>query len=114
MTEHGNEPWSPLSADEWHTLPTNDHSTIFSRDEVRRALEILLVPSDEIPTVLAEVYGGEPDGSTFFYGDLLSALSRVSPSAAERVQSLLTETPAEADARMAAFRETYSVDRNEP
>lgn len=89
--------------------PWTDHSTIFSRDEVRRALELLQVPPEEIPTVLGELYTADAEcpSSTFFYGDLLTALSLVSPSAAERAQSLSSETAAEADARMAAFRKTY-------
>ncbi len=110
MTEHHQEePWSELGPDDWRAVPKTDHSTIFTQDEVRRALEILQVPEEEIPTVLDEFYADEPDGSgsTFFYGDLLTALAFVSPSAAERVQSLLSETPSEAAERMAAFRETY-------
>jgi hypothetical protein len=109
MNDQQKQPWSELSPDEWHAVPRVDHSTIFSRDEVRRALELLRVPSEEIPAVLDELYAdaaGDP-GSTFFYGDLLTALSLVSPSAAERAQSLSSETPAEADARMEAFRKTY-------
>ena len=109
MTDHQEEPWSKLSADEWRAVPKTDHSTIFSRDEVRRALEILRVPPEEISTVLEDLYADQAggSGSTFFYGDLLTALFLVSPSAAERAQSLSSETPAEAEARMAAFRKAY-------
>ena len=109
MTEHPEEAWSELSPNEWRALPKTDHSTIFSREEVRRALELLQVPSGEIPTVLDEFYADQEDGpgSTFFYGDLLTALSLVSPSAADRAQSLSSETPAEAEARIAAFRKKY-------
>lgn len=109
MTEQPEEAWSELSREEWRAVPRTDHSTTFSREEVHRALEILRVPSEEIPTVLDELYADQEDGpgSTFFYGDLLTALSLVSASAAERVQSLSSETPAEAEARMTAFRKTY-------
>jgi hypothetical protein len=109
MTDEQKQPWSELSPDEGRAVRRTDHSTIFSRDEVRRALEILLMPSEEIPTVLDELYADEAEGagSTFFYGDLLTALSLVSPSAAERAQSLSSETPAETDERMVAFRKTY-------
>ncbi len=112
MTEHEEQPWSELSPNEWRAVPRSDHSTSFSRDEVRRALEILRVPPEEIPAVLDELYADEAEGpgSAFFYGDLLTALSLVSPSAAERAQSLSGETPAEADARMAAFRKVYLGD----
>jgi hypothetical protein len=100
--------WSPLTAEQWRTVEKSDHRSLFSREEVESALT-MFVPAEEIPAVLDELYAETPDepGSIFFFGDLLTALSLLSPSAADRASSLLNESPAEASARIAEFRQRW-------
>lgn len=96
--------WSSLTPEQWSAVGKNDHASLFTRDEVRRALA-LLAPPGEVETILEQVYAeDEEPGTIFFYGDLLSALSLTSASAADRVRALLHETEAEAEARLAQFR----------
>jgi hypothetical protein len=78
--------WTPLTPEQWKELPNAGHTSLFTRDEVEAALKTL-APAGEIAGILNELYDGAP-GTTFFYGELLTALSRLSPSAAERVRSL--------------------------
>lgn len=93
----GTEPvsWVPLTAEEWKNLPNADHTSVFSRDEVEAALR-LLAPADEAAAMAGELYSGDQPGTIFFYGDLLSALSTLSDSAAERVRSLSVSPDADA------------------
>lgn len=100
--------WRPLTAEQWSAVEKSDHRSLFSREEVESALA-KFVPAEEIPAVLEELYAEAPDepGSIFFFGDLLTALSLLSPSAADRASSLLNESPAEASARIAEFRQRW-------
>lgn len=99
--------WSNLTPEQWSAVERNDHASLFTRDEVRRALA-LLAPPEDVDTILEQIYAeeGEP-GAIFFYGDLLTALSLLSESAAERVRALLHETDAQSEARIARFRESH-------
>lgn len=107
MTDHNPVAWGNLTPEEWRVVQKADHASLFDREEVRNALRFL-VPEEEIAVILDEVYAeaAEP-GSTFFYGDLLTALSLTSASAAERVRTVLNETDAEEKARIAEFRRAY-------
>lgn len=109
MSERNEEAaWSPLTAEQWAAVGKSDHRSLFSRDEVESALA-MFVPLEEIPPILDELYVDAPEepGSIFFFGDLLTALSLLSPSTADRANSLLNETPAEASARIAEFRRRW-------
>ena len=99
--------WSNLTPEQWSAVERNDHASLFTQDEVRRAVTVLAPPED-VDTILEQIYAeeGEP-GAVFFYGDLLTALSLLSESAAERVRARLHETEAEAEARIAKFRESH-------
>jgi hypothetical protein len=91
MNERESVSWTPLTAEQWNSVPNADHTTLFSRDEVFAALQQFL-PVDEATTIVDEVYSAEREpGSVFFYGELLTALSTLSESAAERVRSVVAD-----------------------
>jgi hypothetical protein len=83
--------WTPLTAEQREAVPNADHTSLFSRDEVMAALQQLVSASDAT-RIADELYRGERDPDVFFYGELLTALSRVSESAAERVRALMPGT----------------------
>jgi hypothetical protein len=99
--------WTPLTAEQWKSVPNADHTSVFTREEVFEALR-LLVPANEASTIADELYQEDRDAGVFFFGDLLSALSTLSESAAERVRGLLSETAPEAAERIAKFRAEHS------
>jgi hypothetical protein len=83
------------TAEQGKMLPTADHTALFTRDEVFAALQ-QLVPTDEATAIVDELYSAEREpGSVFFYGDLLTALSALSESAAERARSVVAPPESE-------------------
>jgi hypothetical protein len=77
------------TAEQGKSLPNADHTVLFTRDEVFAALQ-QFVPADEATAMVDEVYSAEKEpGSVFFYGELLTALSTLSESAAERVRTVV-------------------------
>jgi hypothetical protein len=91
MSEREHAAWTPLTAEQRESVPNADHTTIFSRDEVRAALQQLVSAADAA-RIADELYGDKREPDVFFYGELLTALSRVSESAAERVRALVPST----------------------
>lgn len=83
--------WTPLTAEQWKDVPNADHTSLFSRDEVLEALR-LLVPADEATAIADELYSEDREPSVFFFGELLTALSTLSESAAERVRAIIPES----------------------
>jgi hypothetical protein len=83
--------WTPLTAEQRESVPNADHTSVFSRDEVMAALQQLVSASDAT-RIADELYSDEREPDVFFYGELLTALSRVSESAAERVRALMPGT----------------------
>lgn len=95
--------WTPLTPAESSQTRDAGHTSIFTRDEVERALS-LLAPPQAAAEVLAALYDSPTSpGETFFHGDLLFALASLSPSAAERVRTVSTLTDAEIIAGIAAL-----------
>jgi hypothetical protein len=88
MNERNSVPWTPLTAEQMRALPNADHTSIFSRDEVLAALQ-QLVPLHEATAITDELYGDDREPGVFFFGELLTVLSTLSPSAAERVRALV-------------------------
>lgn len=97
MSERESVPWSPLTAEQRKSVPNADHTAVFSRDEVLAALQ-QLVPAEEAVAIADELYAedGEPD--VFFFGELLTALSGLSESAAERVRAITAHPDADRSA----------------
>lgn len=90
MSERQSVSWT---AEQGKMLPNADHTVLFTRDEVFAALQ-RFVPADEATAMVDEVYSAEREpGSVFFYGELLTALSTLSESAAERVRSVVVNGP---------------------
>ena len=85
--------WTPLTPQQWRSVPNADHTALFSRDEVLAALQ-QLVPGAEATTITDELYAEDGEPGVFFYGELLTALSRLSESVAARVRAVLVD-PAE-------------------
>lgn len=102
--------WTPLTAEQWKSAPNADHTSVFTRDEVFEALS-LLVPADEATTIADDLYQEDREPGVFFFGDLLTALSTLSESAAERVRGLLSETDSETAERVAKFRAEHGPGR---
>ena len=92
MTNREHVGWTPLTAEQWGSVPNADHTTLFSRDEVVAALQQLVSDDDDVTRIADELYSENREPGVFFYGELLTALSRVSESAAERVRGLMPET----------------------
>jgi hypothetical protein len=90
MSERESVPWVPLTAEQWKSVPNADHTALFSRDEVFAALR-QLVPPDEATAIVDEFYSAERQPGVFFYGELLTALSTLSESAAERVRAVVLD-----------------------
>lgn len=81
-----------VTPEERNSLPNVDHTTLFSYDEVLAALRQLVAP--DVATAIAdELYGDAREPGVFFYGELLTALSNVSESAAERVRTIIAPHP---------------------
>lgn len=80
--------WTPLTAEQRESLPNADHTSLFSRAEVIAALQ-QLVSASEATRIADEFYREKREPDVFFFGELLTALSRVSESAAERVRALM-------------------------
>lgn len=96
MSERKPVPWTPLTAEQWKTAPRADHTTLFSRDEVLAALR-LLMPADQAISLADELYSKDRAPGVFFFGELLSALSTLSDSAAERVRTIVPSPPKPSD-----------------
>lgn len=90
MSERESVPWAPLTAEQWKSVPNADHTALFSRAEVFAALQ-QLVPADEAAAIVDEFYSTERQPGVFFYGELLTALSTLSESAAERVRAVVLD-----------------------
>jgi hypothetical protein len=90
MTERESVSWAPLTAEQRHLVPNADHTTLFSRDEVLAALQHL-VPADEAAAIADELYGEAREPGVFFFGELLTALSDLSESAAQRVRTIVPD-----------------------
>lgn len=88
MSERASVPWTPLAAEQLRLLPNADHTALFTRDEVFAALQ-RFVPADEATAIVDELYSAEREPGVFFYGELLTALSTLSESAAERVRAVV-------------------------
>lgn len=85
--------WTPLTAEQWTQVPGADHTSLFRREEVTAALR-LLVPAEEAHEIAEALYSeARKQGSTFFYGELLTALASLSESAADRVRSVSVAEP---------------------
>ena len=97
-----------FNAEHGKPLGNGGHSSIFTRAEVREALGILASPEDA-DAITAAIYDDPDPSPDFFYGDLLTALSILSESAARRVRNLLSETEAEEAERIARFRREYGL-----
>ena len=80
--------WAPLTAQQRNELPNADHTSLFTRDEVLGALR-LLVSAEVAGGIVNELYSENRGPGTFFYGQLLDALSTVSESAAARVRTIV-------------------------
>ena len=88
MSEKKSVSWAPLTAEQSKSVAKADHTALFSRDEVFAALQ-QLVPTDEAEAIADELYNAEREPGVFFFGELLTALSTLSESAAERVRSVV-------------------------
>jgi hypothetical protein len=84
------EPWTPLTAEQWESVPNADHTSLFTREEVFTAL-CLLAPAEEASAIVDNLYGDDREPGVFFFGDLLTALSTLSESAAERVRAIVPD-----------------------
>ena len=106
VTELGPFKYRNLTPEEMRALPDNrGYGSIFSRNDVVAALEILRVDAKEKEEFLRTYYDDPPlPGPVFFGGDVLNALSLVSAETAEKVRDLLNESPEEAARRIAEFR----------
>jgi hypothetical protein len=91
MSDRESVGWTPLTAEQRKSLPNADHTSLFSRDEVIAALQ-QLVSASEATRIADELYGDNREPDVFFYGELLTALSRVSESAAARVRTIMPST----------------------
>ncbi|HEX8320052.1 hypothetical protein [Longimicrobium sp.] len=91
MTNREPVGWTPLTAEQRESLPNADHTSLFSRDEVQAALQQLVSASDAT-RIADELYSDNREPDVFFYGELLTALSRVSESAAARVRTITPGT----------------------
>jgi hypothetical protein len=91
MSHREHVAWAALTPEQRESVPNADHTSLFSRDEVIAALQQLVSASDAT-RIADELYGDEREPDVFFYGELLTALSRVSESAAERVRALMPGT----------------------
>jgi hypothetical protein len=91
MTNRDPVAWTPLTAEQWESVPNADHTTLFSRDEVMAALQ-QLTSGEDATRIADELYSDNREPGVFFYGELLTALSRVSESAAERVRAITSGT----------------------
>lgn len=81
-------PWAPLTPEQWNSVPNADHTALFSRDEVFAALQ-QFVPADEAAAIADDLYGADRKPGVFFFGELLTALSTLSESAAARVRAVV-------------------------
>jgi hypothetical protein len=81
-------PWTPLTEEQWTSVPNADHTAVFSRDEVFAALQ-QLVPIAEATAIADELYSAHREPGVFFFGELLTALSTLSESAAARVRAVV-------------------------
>lgn len=88
MSDKESVPWAPLTPEQWKSVPNADHTTLFSRDEVFEALQ-QLVSSDEAAAIADDLYGADRKPGVFFFGELLTALSTLSESAAARVSAIV-------------------------
>lgn len=88
MSDKGSVPWAPLTPEQWKSVPNADHTALFSRDEVFAALQ-QLVPADEATAIADDLYGADRKPGIFFFGELLTALSTLSESAAARVRAVV-------------------------
>lgn len=88
MSERESVSWAPLTAEQWHSVPNTDHTTLFSREEVLAALQ-QLVHADEATAIADELYSEAREPGVFFFGELLTALSNLSESAAQRVRTIM-------------------------
>lgn len=87
MAERNPVSWTPLTVDQRKSVPNADHSALFTRDEVLAALQ-KLVPAEEAAAIADELYAPDREPDVFFFGELLTALSGLSDSAAERVRTI--------------------------
>lgn len=88
MSEENFVSWTPLTPDQWRSVPNADHTTLFSHDEVLAALQ-QLVPIDEAAAIADGLYSPDREPGVFFFGELLTALATLSESAAARVRSIV-------------------------
>lgn len=88
MSERKPVPWAPLTTEQWKSVPNADHTALFSRDEVFVALQ-QFVPADQATAIADELYSPDREPGVFFFGELLTALSTLSESAAARVRSVV-------------------------
>jgi hypothetical protein len=88
MSDRESVSWAPLTAEQWKSVPNTDHTALFSRDEVFAALQ-QMVPVDEATAIADELYSVDREPGVFFFGELLTALSTLSESAAARVRSVV-------------------------
>jgi hypothetical protein len=79
--------WLPLTPEQRRSVPNADHTALFTRDEVLAALQ-QLVPAEEAAAIADELYADNRAPDVFFFGELLTALSGLSDSAAERVRAI--------------------------
>lgn len=103
MSDREPVPWTPLTAEQWKSVPNPDHTSVFTREEVFEAL-CLLVPADEATAITDALYQEDREPGVFFFGDLLTALSTLSESAAERVRGMSRETDPDDAKRIVKFR----------
>jgi hypothetical protein len=97
-------PHRVLESGGFEATPPHDHLDLFSREELRKALLMLLSPSDA-QALERTMYSAESrESGVFLYDDVVNALSLVSDRAARQVQLLRRETDADAHRRMEAFR----------
>jgi len=88
MSDKESVPWAPLTPDQWKSVPNADHTALFSREEVFAALQ-QLVPTEEATAIADDLYGADRKPGVFFFGELLTALSTLSESAAARVRAVV-------------------------
>ncbi|HEX6374075.1 MAG TPA: hypothetical protein VF006_34425 [Longimicrobium sp.] len=90
MSERKSVCWAPLTAEQWKAVPNADHTALFAREEVLAALQ-QLVSADEATAIADELYSPDREPGVFFFGELLTVLSTLSESAAERVRSIVAD-----------------------
>lgn len=93
-----------MTAEELEQLPRGDHASSFTQAELRAAAHMIM-PEHEVESFMTQVHALGP--GVFFYGDILSALSLVSPRAAQHVRGILGETEDQEKARLTGFRQRF-------